>query len=268
MSSAIVSSLDANAGSTLPHLGLQTAVNIGCSEVEIPPTTFPNFPKFAPELRLKIWGLAAEFPQVIGLRSAKLGDVLEGTTARCHLLSVSKEARSEVLRMKQDLYHASQNRQSPKLYVNLDFDTIWLTDPSITWKKVKRFSPVVKRLAIDYRLWYGETRGRSDEDEPFFPRHLLAMDVNEVVIVVKSEEIGENENTVFITPREGPHLNKHQNPARYGHSRRTRDRNWEERAVIERLDLRELADTAADLVSSLIRSIETPFHHNPFESSY
>lgn len=237
------------ASSTLSHLNLHTED----PNVETPPTTFPEFPNLPVELRLKIWGIAAAFPQVIGLRSNKHGDVpvLEGTTVRCHLLSVSKEARNEALRTKQDLYHGSQSRQSPKLYVNLDVDTIWLMDPDITWRNIK--SPGlggrditqvgIKRLAIDCRLWSPPEMGYTSETVVLYPRLLYMMDVKEVVVVIESEEIGDNDEPVFIDPRAGQHLIKHRSLFGYRYFSQTQDTDWDGLAAVKKLELGRLADT-------------------------
>jgi hypothetical protein len=173
-------------------------------------STFSKFPKLPPELRLKIWGYAAWVPRIIGIRSDRNRGTVEGTVARCQLLMACKEARSEVLASRQDL-HASQTRNHAKISFNPDIDTLWLTDPATTPQQLKPFRSTIKRLAIDHRLWYGNPN--TLKNRTFLPRHLLMLDVEEVIVVVKSESVGENENPVFVDPQEGPGLEHTRLPA-------------------------------------------------------
>jgi hypothetical protein len=114
-----------------------------------------------------------------------------------------KEARSECLKSRQDL-HESKSRSHAKIFFNPEIDTLWLTDPTTTPQQLKTFRSEIKRLAVDYRLWYGNPDTLTNKT--FLPRHLLMLDLDEVIVVVKSKPVGEKENPVFIDPREGPGL--------------------------------------------------------------
>lgn len=205
-------------------------------------TAFSKFPKLPPELRLKIWRYAAWVPQIIGIRTQRPSGTVEGTAARCQLLSTCKEARSESLRSRQDL-HESRSRSHAKIFFNPEIDTLWLTDPATTPQQLKTFRSKIKHLAIDYRLWYGNPDTMTNRS--FLPRHLLMLDLEEVIVVVKSEVIDEGENPVFIDPREGPGL-EHTRPSADADNALlwapavTPKPNWAERVIQDHKDLKSL----------------------------
>ena len=91
------------------------------------------------------------------------------------------------------------------------------------------------------------------------------MDVEEVVIAVKSEEIGDNDELVFIYPRAGPHLIKHQVEDCDRHKSQAWDKNWEDLAVIENYELMKIL---GELAIGLDRCIYDSFAYILFKINY
>ena len=155
---------------------------------------FTKFVELPIELRLEIWGHAAQHPQIIGLCSGKNSHSLSGTKARCPLLRVSKEARDEALKLKKDFNKRLKRRDGAKVYVNLEVDTLWLADFEDSGRDDIRKRPVknIRSIAIAY---HDLTALVEKKDI------LLKMNLKEIVVILQSETIGENDEAVFIEPR-------------------------------------------------------------------
>lgn len=242
----------------LPFPGLQTTANIeALGVVETAPATFTPFPQLALELRRKIWGISAGFPQIIGLRSAKSGDSLEGTAARCHLLSVNKEARTEALRFKVDLCEAFESPQSPKVYVNLAVDTIWLTGSGLPWTLIDTLAPGIEHLAVDYAHFHGGDSAGAPSDDRSNHSFILKMGVEHVIMVPKSEVIGQHESTIFITPNTGPGPYSHRLPPNLSLGD-THEVTWGDMLIHEQQRFEEMLNITSRLVDYMIaRSMHT-----------
>jgi hypothetical protein len=171
---------------------------------------FEPFAKLPIELRLQIWAHAATFPQIIRLRDPGGSRALEGD--RCPLALVSKEAREEVLRVKQNYY--AGRRLGPRLYANLDVDTLWLEEcshPFVAWtrsmiwltgSKLRLGSKDgIRRLAFSYKFWH-LVRNKYGLGPPW----IMTLNLEEVILVVDPDEVPQGETAISIEPRTSTHL--------------------------------------------------------------
>lgn len=160
---------------------------------------FTKFGELPIELRLKIWRHAAQQPRIIGLRSSPKQPAFAGTNARCPLLIVSKEAREEAMKSRKDFNRRMPRLGRAKIYADLEIDTLWLADlKHDAWEKLGSGEVKnIQRLAISYddfvavqALFKYSSFKNSRLDN-----------LKDIVAIVRSETIGENDEAVFIVPR-------------------------------------------------------------------
>lgn len=161
---------------------------------DIAPTQeFHRFMDLPYELRIPIWRIAAEVPRIVGLKNGKLSKFFVGTAARCPLVNVCKEARNEVKRVKKNIYEGIPH--APEIYANLAVDTLWLVNYNSTFEHFVLPLKGVRRLAISADIWRNE----------LFKFHSLEdFDLEELILVVDSQKIGEGDEAVFVEPRRSP----------------------------------------------------------------
>jgi hypothetical protein len=185
----------------------------------MPPTTFPRFARFPPEVRSNIWGHASHVPQLIGVDD-EAGAYFKGMHVRCPLLLVNWEARTEALKIKQDLNGTRLDNRGlkahlrPAIYANLDTDVIWLrSHPRMQyyhycdWKGfasklyddnggLKKFGKA-RRLALDYALY----RKLFWADWPHFALvDICNLNLDEVILVVSQQTLRESVSTEIVPP--------------------------------------------------------------------
>ncbi|PMD25007.1 hypothetical protein NA56DRAFT_745612 [Hyaloscypha hepaticicola] len=170
----------------------------------MPPTTFPRFARFPPEL------IAVD---------DEAGGYFKGMHVRCPLLLVNWEARSEALKIKQDLNGTRLDNRGlkahlrPAIYANLETDVIWLrSHPRMQyyhycdWKRfasklyddggLKKFGRV-RRLALDFALY----RKLFWADWPHFALvDVYNLNLEEIILVVSQQTLRESESVEIVPP--------------------------------------------------------------------
>lgn len=131
--------------------------------------TFTYFTRLPLELRWKIWGIVAAFPQLISvgdiLRHRVLNYHLSLVAPVCPVLRCCQEARREALKTRVDL---NKIYQGTKLYADLNVDTIyvrsysqdemqqytWTSErPSNCFRLDRPDTRILRRLAFSYKFW-------------------------------------------------------------------------------------------------------------------
>lgn len=91
-----------------------------------PLVVFTCFSSLPPELRREVWSHAASFPRIVALRGGV--NHLYETGSHCALERVNKEAHGEIQRSRNPFYDPINRPSAPKIYVNLEVDTILFYD--------------------------------------------------------------------------------------------------------------------------------------------
>lgn len=181
--------------------------------------------------------MAGRTPSIIGIKDVERKIAFSGTSIRCSLLLTCKESRKEVLRIKIDVNRTFSGTSdlaatsflaaksslpavqdlslgpklpatldtpaAPKLYANLETDILWLT---IDFPHIHNYNAIllkskllngplrnICKLAIPYSLFR-----RHPED---FCSIVVKLDLEELILVIKSEEIAKDDTAAIIQPR-------------------------------------------------------------------
>jgi len=143
---------------------------------------FTEFPKLPVELRCRVWYYAATFPRIVGLRTGKK---YVHEIATCFPFEiVNKKAQEEMRKCRQPLYDPRAHPEAPKIYVNMEIDTIWLTDRAL-WSQLARTAfKGVQSLAINDNLWNIEQQYGPFADGGISKLDIIiCLDVRELLVV-------------------------------------------------------------------------------------
>jgi hypothetical protein len=106
----------------MPSINTEDASEEGQAPAHQQRTHFTRFPKLPLELRRRVWFYAASFPRIVGLRSGK--KFVHEIAPSCPFERANKEAQGEMRSARQLFYDPQVYQAAPKIYVNLEIDTI------------------------------------------------------------------------------------------------------------------------------------------------
>ncbi|KAH6671392.1 hypothetical protein B0J14DRAFT_670535 [Halenospora varia] len=199
-------------------------------------TIFHPFPILPPELRLRIWKVAAMATHIIEVQDVPQNNTedkerllmwldgvninghrqkirsLSGKGARCSLLLTCKEARQETRKTRKN-YNAF-DPLAPKIYINLEIDTLWVSgcrpprqtrDGTNVWPAwealLKGSTQEIRSLAIDQKPWHVH-RGYEKEQESLDACWTFEqLRAEEVLLAVKQEELADDNRAFMVMPR-------------------------------------------------------------------
>jgi hypothetical protein len=180
---------------------------------------FSLFPKLPLELRRMIWHAAAAAPRVISIKwvgdyndpDNEPGEIVPAGPLN-PLLLVSKEARTEVLKVQRPLpqLRLSKEQLTPQVITNSGVDTVWISGLEDTyailygWSMFAAEVPDIAKVALNHQFWQARENSLARNDFYYMMSDLEDYGTTELILVVGDSEPHSSPNIVFVEPQRRP----------------------------------------------------------------